>query len=83
MITIVTVLASINASKVNFSILFTVEWILDRARSTINIYSHCLCGVILEKIAVKNAYIDEDSLSIKSRTTNTTELIHAFDETQL
>ena len=47
--------------EVNIAILYTVEWLLDRIRTLVNVYSHNLCTVALNKIVNKNnKELDED-----------------------
>lgn len=70
LVTIIVILGSINLGDVNIAILYTVEWILDRVRTSINVYSHCICTVIIEKIANNSKYIqvkiDEDKVIIEN-----------------
>lgn len=45
-VTILVVLNTINISNLNIALLYTVEWLLDRLRTTVNLYSHDFCTVI-------------------------------------
>jgi Na+/H+-dicarboxylate symporter len=52
--TILAVLRSINLDITDIGILYTVEWLLDRVRTSVNVYSHNLNTIILNKIVHKN-----------------------------
>ena len=41
-VTILVVLNAINLSYLNIALLYTVEWFLDRVRTAVNQYSHCV-----------------------------------------
>ena len=43
------VLASINLN-VNIAPLYACEWILDRIRTAVNVYSHCVCTVMTNEL---------------------------------
>ena len=45
---------AINLNSINIAILYTVEWLLDRVRTAINLYSHCFCTVITYELCKKN-----------------------------
>ena len=45
-VTILVVLNTINMGHLNIALLYTVEWLLDRIRTTVNLYSHDFCAVI-------------------------------------
>jgi Na+/H+-dicarboxylate symporter len=49
LITILVVLASINLN-VNIAPLYACEWILDRVRTAVNVYSHCVCTVMTDSV---------------------------------
>jgi Na+/H+-dicarboxylate symporter len=53
-ITILVVLNAVNFTSPNIAILYTVEWLLDRVRTAINLYSHCFCTVITYELSKKN-----------------------------
>ena len=63
-ITIIVVLNSINLSYLNISMLYTAEWILDRMRTTVNVYSHCICSVISANFC-KDDFYDAEPFEIK------------------
>ena len=50
LVTILAILRSVNLVDVNISILYTVEWLLDRFRTSVNTYSHNLCTIMLDRI---------------------------------
>jgi Na+/H+-dicarboxylate symporter len=65
-VTILVVLNAINLSYLNISILYTVEWLLDRVRTAVNLYSHCFCAVITYELSKRNKDLKvEDEPSIK------------------
>jgi len=45
-VTILVILNTINLGHLNIALLYTVEWLLDRLRTTCNFYSHDFCAVI-------------------------------------
>ena len=49
LLTILVVLASINLN-VSIAPLYACEWILDRVRTAVNVYSHCICTVMTDKL---------------------------------
>ena len=49
-VTILVVLNSFNLSYLNIAILYTVEWLLDRVRTAVNLYSHCFLSVITAEL---------------------------------
>jgi Na+/H+-dicarboxylate symporter len=53
-VTILVVLNAINYSYLPIAILYTVEWLLDRVRTAVNLYSHCFCAVITYELCKKN-----------------------------
>ena len=53
-VTILVVLNAINFSFLNIAILYTVEWLLDRVRTAVNLYSHCFCAVITYELCKKS-----------------------------
>lgn len=48
-----TILRSINLTDVDISIFYTIEWLMDRFRTSVNSYSHNLCTIMLNKIATR------------------------------
>ena len=62
-VTILVVLNAINYSYLPIAILYTVEWLLDRVRTAVNLYSHCFCAVITYELCKNNLnrLIDEES----------------------
>ena len=54
LVTILAILRSVNLVDVNISILYTVEWLLDRFRTAVNTYSHNLCTIMLNRIVNNN-----------------------------
>ena len=52
-VTILVVLNAINYSYLNIALLYTVEWLLDRVRTAVNLYSHCFCAVITYELCKK------------------------------
>ncbi|CAF0783862.1 unnamed protein product [Brachionus calyciflorus] len=53
-VTILVVLNAVNYTDVNIAILYTVEWLLDRVRTAVNLYSHCFCAVITYELCKNN-----------------------------
>jgi Na+/H+-dicarboxylate symporter len=53
-VTILVVLNAINYSYLPIAILYTVEWLLDRVRTAVNLYSHCFCAVIAFELCKKD-----------------------------
>jgi Na+/H+-dicarboxylate symporter len=53
-VTILVVLNSINLSGLNIALLYTVEWLLDRVRTAVNLYSHCFCAVATHELCKKS-----------------------------
>ena len=70
--TILAVLRSINLDITDIGILYTVEWLLDRVRTSVNVYSHNLNTIILNKIVQKN---DGDKIVATNRRYITKELL--------
>jgi len=53
-VTIIVVLNTINmGDSSNIALLYTVEWLLDRIRTTVNLYSHDFCAVITHHLFQK------------------------------
>ena len=53
LLTILVVLASINLN-VSIAPLYACEWILDRVRTAVNVYSHCICTVMTDTLFEDN-----------------------------
>ncbi|XP_074651037.1 excitatory amino acid transporter-like [Tubulanus polymorphus] len=59
-VTLVIILSSIGIPTRDIAILFTVEWFLDRVRTTGNIVSHCFCAAFTDYYCKKDlALLDE------------------------
>ncbi len=64
-VTILVILNGINLSYLNIGILYTVEWLLDRLRTSVNLYSHCFCTFITNELC-KDGIVEEKSPEINS-----------------
>lgn len=62
-ITILVILNGVNLGALNIAILYTVEWILDRVRTTVNFYSHCLCTLITNELCIKTIQVHASDCS--------------------
>ena len=62
-VTILVVLNSINLNGANLGILFTTEFLLDRLRTTVNLYSHDFCVVITNHL-VMNSIQSENEIEL-------------------
>ena len=62
--TILAVLRSISLDITDIGILYTVEWLLDRIRTSVNVYSHNMNTIILNRIVIKN---DENKIVTTNR----------------
>jgi solute carrier family 1 (high affinity glutamate transporter) protein 2 len=54
LITILIVLNSLNLGGLDIGLLYATEWLLDRVRTTVNVYSAAICTVITNKIFERN-----------------------------
>ena len=41
--------------NVNIAPLYACEWILDRVRTAVNVYSHCVCTIMTNKLLENDA----------------------------
>jgi Na+/H+-dicarboxylate symporter len=65
-VTILVVLNSINLNGSNLAILYTVEWLLDRLRTTVNLYSHDFCAVITNHLLMNSNYNNNNEIELNS-----------------
>jgi solute carrier family 1 (high affinity glutamate transporter) protein 2 len=63
-ITILVVLNSINLNGSNLAILYTVEWLLDCLRTTVNLYSHDFCAVITNHLLMNSNYNNNNEIEL-------------------
>jgi Na+/H+-dicarboxylate symporter len=46
-VTVLVILNSVNLGYLNIGMLYTVDWLLDRMRTFVNLYSHCFIAVVV------------------------------------
>lgn len=64
-VTILVILNGINLSYLNIGILYTVEWLLDRLRTSVNLYSHCFCTFITNELC-KDSITERELFDIRN-----------------
>lgn len=64
-ITILVVLNVINKNNLNIAIFYTVDWLLDRIRTAVNLYSHCFCTVMTNELC-KKSLVNESEPNFES-----------------
>lgn len=78
-VTILVVLNSINLSYLNIALLYTVEWFLDRVRTAVNQFSHCIMAYATYELCKNDLEsftqtFNNDSMNLLAESTEATSL---------
>ena len=65
-VTLLVILNAIGQPNFNIAIMYTVEWLLDRVRTSVNLYSHCFCAIITYELCKNDldTIVNEDAIEM-------------------